>query len=79
MKARLTEERRETILRSLRGLYSREFDEDLSPYRAERILEFFLKALGPAVYNQAIGDARAFMFEKLEDLDVDFREVEEAE
>jgi uncharacterized protein (DUF2164 family) len=69
---KLSDERRKAILDSLPGFYREVFDDDLSRYRAERLLEFFLRALGPAVYNEAIQDARRFMLEKLEDLDVEF-------
>ena len=57
--------------------YSEELDEELSSYQAELMLEFFMKTLGPPVYNQAISDARAFMLGKLEDLDAEFYEPEE--
>ena len=77
MRIRLSGERREIILGSLTSLYLDEFDQELSSYHADRLLEFFVKALGPAVYNQAIQDARGFMAEKLEDLDVEFYEDEE--
>jgi uncharacterized protein (DUF2164 family) len=73
----LTDERKDAILRSLKEFYSQIFDEDLSSYRAEQILRFFLKTLGPPVYNQAIQDARGFMQEKLEDLDATFYEKED--
>ena len=56
-----------------------EFDEQLSPYRAQRILDFFIKALGPPLYNQAISDARAFMSHKLDDLDAEFYQPEDKE
>jgi len=72
MKIDLSEERRRVVLLSLQQLYVEEFDENLSEFQAERILEFFVATLGPTVYNQAIGDARKFMFDKLEDLDVEF-------
>ena len=72
MRINLSEERRNDLLRSITVLYHNEFDEDLSRFRAEQILDFFLKALGPVVYNQAIQDARAFISEKLEDLDAEF-------
>jgi uncharacterized protein (DUF2164 family) len=71
-KIKLTEDRENGLLRSFIAFYSAEFDEELSQFRAEQIFDFFIKALGPAVYNQAIQDARAFMMEKLEDLDADF-------
>ena len=71
-KINLTEDRKNGLLRSFIAFYSAEFDEELSEFRAEQIFDFFIKALGPAVYNQAVKDARAFMMEKLEDLDADF-------
>ena len=74
MRIRLSEERGAAILAQLKDLYSAEFDEELSAYRADRVLNFFVRALGPSVYNQAIQDARKFMLEKIEDLDEEFRE-----
>lgn len=74
LRIRLEPERRDAVVRALRDFHHEAFDEELSAYRAERVLEFLLKALGPAVYNQAIQDARGFVLEKLEDLDVEFYE-----
>ena len=74
MRVQLSDERRRDIAESLVRLFDEEFDEELSPYRAARIAEFFLRHLGPPVYNQAIQDARGYMLEKLEDLDVEFYE-----
>ena len=76
MKIHLSEDRERVVLNSLKAFYAEEFDEELSAYQAERLLEFFIKNLGPPVYNQAISDARTFMFEKLDDLDAEFYEPE---
>lgn len=76
MRIRLSEDRKQAILRALRDFYREVFDEQLSTFRAEQILRFFVATLGPPVYNQAIQDARSFMFEKLEDLDGEFYENE---
>ncbi len=76
---KLSAERREALLAGLKGLYYDEFDEDLSDFQAEQILSYFIKALGPSVYNQAISDARAFLAGKLDDLDVEFFESEAGE
>jgi len=70
----LSDERREVLLAGLKKLHHSEFDRDLSDFQAEQILRYFTKALGPSIYNQAIADARGFMIEKLEDLDVEFFE-----
>jgi uncharacterized protein (DUF2164 family) len=76
MRIRLSDERRRLVLESLRSFYGREFDEDLSGFRAERILEFMMKAMGPPLYNQAVADARAYMQAKLEDIDGELYEPE---
>ncbi len=65
----LDEERRKRMKASLQGLYLEEFDEELSDFRAERVLDFFLETVGPQVYNQAVQDARGWMHRKLDDLD----------
>ena len=49
MRIRLAEERKRAVLNSLKAFYLDEFDEDLSSYQAERILEFFVKTLGSPI------------------------------
>jgi len=78
MHIRLTEERRDMILASLTHFASSAFDEEWSRFRAEQILDFFVKHVGPPVYNQAIQDARRFLLERIEDLDATFYEQENA-
>lgn len=77
MRIRLTDDRRERMLRSLRKFFAEDLDLDLGDLRAARILDFFVKELGPPVYNQAIQDARAFLHEKLDDLEGEFFEPDE--
>jgi len=67
----IDEARREQLIRRLQGFYRSEFDEDLSRFRAEQILDFHLEALGPQVYNQAVQDARKFMQDRLDDRDAE--------
>ena len=74
---RLQKDRRDRVIEALRAWHADAFDEPLSAFRAERILEYLLGALGPALYNQAIQDARGFLQEKLDDLDVEFYEPDE--
>lgn len=72
MKINLSDEKMQEILRAFTSFYFNEFDEEISEYRARKILDFFMNILGPPVYNQAIQDARAFVSEKLDDLDAEF-------
>lgn len=73
---RLADERKAEILRQLTALYADDFDETLSQFRAEKLMKFFIQKLGPAVYNQAIQDARKYMSDRLDDLDATFYEAE---
>ena len=65
----LTSERRDRLVGQLQTLFASEFDETLSEFRAEQILELMLKTLGPGIYNQAVQDVRAHLQSKLDDLD----------
>jgi len=76
MRIQLTAERRERVLHSLRAYVSEHFDEEISPFKAELLLDFLVGELGPPVYNQAIRDAHAFLQEKLTDLEGEFYEPE---
>lgn len=64
----LSDERREALIGHLQTLFSSEFDETLSDFRAGEILDRMLKTLGPTVYNQAVEDVRAHFQTKLDDL-----------
>lgn len=76
MRVRLAEQRRAGLIRSLKQYFEEEFDEPLSDFRAEGLLDFFVKELGPPVYNQGVRDAHAYMQDKLTDLEGDVYERE---
>ena len=76
MAVTLDDERRTLMIGRLQGFFLEEFDEDLSAFRAESVLDFFLEALGPSVYNQGVEDARIYMMRKLDDLDAEIHEPE---
>jgi uncharacterized protein (DUF2164 family) len=77
MRISLADERRDALLAELQAYCTSALDLELSPFRAQRLLEFFLRELGPAVYNQAIRDAHGFLSRKLEDLEGDLYWPEE--
>ena len=78
MALRLDDDRRAELIAELQALFLDEFDERLSEFRAERILDHFLASFGPQVYNQAVQDARAYFQQKLDDLDGEVYEPVEA-
>lgn len=69
MAIELDDARRKQLLLRLQGFFRSEFEEEMSPFRAEQLLDFFLETLGPQVYNQAVQDARRYMQERLDDLE----------
>jgi uncharacterized protein (DUF2164 family) len=77
MRIRLTEERRERMLRSLRRFFAEEIDLDLGDLAAARVLDFFVAELGAPVYNQAVQDVRTHLQARLDDLEGEFYEPDE--
>lgn len=77
MRIRLAPERRANLLRAIKQYFSDEFDEPLSDFRAEGLVDFFVRELGPPVYNQGVRDASSFMQKKLADIEGDVYEHDE--
>ncbi len=69
MATALEPQRRTRVVAQLQQLFAKEFDEKLSDFQANAVVDLMLKTLGPAVYNQAVQDVRAHMQVKLDDLD----------
>lgn len=69
MKIALATERRARLTAHLQQLFSKEFDEKLSEFRASEIVDLMLRTMGPAVYNQAVQDVRANLQTRLDDLE----------
>lgn len=76
MRIRLSAERRATLLGAIKRYFSDEFDELMSDYRAEGLLDFFVRELGPPVYNQGVRDACGYLQAKLTDIEGDIYERE---
>lgn len=68
MKIEFPKETKRHLVTTIKGYFATERDEDLGDLSAELLLDFFVENIGPAIYNQAIADAKTFMSEKVEDL-----------
>ena len=77
MRIRLSEERRTRMVEAIKQYFVEHFDETLSDFRAESLVDFFVKEIGPPVYNQAIRDAYMFIHDKLTDLEGELYEPDE--
>ena len=69
MEIKLSKERRRELVRSIKGHFLEQYDEQIGDLKAGILLDFFLGLTGPSVYNQAIRDAQAYFQQKVEDLD----------
>jgi uncharacterized protein (DUF2164 family) len=69
VKITLDPARQKRAVTNIQKLFSTEFDEKLSDFRAEAVLDQLLKSIGPDIYNQAVQDVRAHLQGKLDDLD----------
>jgi uncharacterized protein (DUF2164 family) len=76
MRVRLSDERRAALVRLLRKHFEDELDEEISDFRAEGLIDFFVRELGPPVYNQGVRDACAYMQGKLTDVEGEVYEPE---
>ena len=77
MRIRLSQERRATLLEAIKRHFSAEFDDPLSDFRAEGLLDFFIRELGPPVYNQGVRDASGYIQQKLTDIEGEIYEQEQ--
>lgn len=76
MRIQLSDQRRASLARSLKAYFDENFDEPLSDFRAQGLLDFMVRELGPPVYNQGVRDAHAYMQDKLTDLEGEVYERE---
>jgi uncharacterized protein (DUF2164 family) len=76
MRIRLAADRRAVLVRAIKAHFVAEFDETLSDFRAEALLDFFVRQLGPPVYNQGVRDAVGYVQAKLGDIEGDVYEHE---
>lgn len=64
----LSKELKKQAIDDLKKYFVENREEELGQLGAELLLDFMVEKVGVVIYNQAIKDAHAFMFEKVEDL-----------
>ena len=69
MDLNLSDAQRNDLRNNLIALYVDLFDEEISDFKADQILDAFLEKLAPAIYNTAVQDMKLFMFSQLEDME----------
>ncbi|MEN8184534.1 MAG: DUF2164 domain-containing protein [Myxococcota bacterium] len=65
----LAKDKKKGVIRAIQTYFDEKLDREIGDLGAELLIDFFLKELGPAIYNQAILDSQAFFQDKLIDLE----------
>ena len=69
MSLTLSDDASKQSIASIRKYFADDLDQDIGDLKAGLVLEFFLKEIGPSVYNSAIADAQTYMRDRVADLD----------
>ncbi len=73
MKINLSPQQKELLRQKTVSMFLDDFDEEISDFKADQILDAFIEKLGPSIYNSAIEDMKLFMMNQIEDLDAIFQ------
>ena len=72
----LPTETKKLALASIQRFCADELEVEVSDIQVNLLLAFFLKELGPSVYNKAVADAQVFLRDRLADLEATCYEPE---
>ena len=76
MAIQIPKDKKKPLIRAVQHYFDEKLDQEIGDLGAELLIDFFVKHLGPVVYNQAIQDAQAFFQDKLVDLEGQLYEEE---
>ncbi len=76
MAIELSEDNKKQLIASIKRYFEENMEDEIGDLKAGLLLDYFLKEIGPTVYNQAIADAAAFFRDRAADLDASCYEVE---
>jgi uncharacterized protein (DUF2164 family) len=65
----ISPESKKHLIASIKRYFEEHMDGEIGDLKADLLLDYILKEIGPTIYNRAIADARAFFEEKTADLD----------
>lgn len=68
MAIEMSPESRQYLLGSIQRFFAEELETEIGDLRAGMVLDFFVREIGPSVYNQAIADAQSTLERAVSDL-----------
>ncbi len=76
MAIKLDKDVEQRLLASLQRYCANNFDEEVGNLKAQLLLDFCVREIGPSIYNQAVQDAQKVMHEKVTELETNCYEIE---
>ena len=76
MAIELPDEIRERLISAIRAFFEEELEQEIGDLKAQLVLDFMTREIGPTLYNRAIADAQTFLHEKLLDMEGQLFELE---
>jgi len=79
MNVKIPNEKKDELVEQIQKFFEEEDLDTIGRFQAERLIEEMIKLLGPYAYNQAIGDARKLITDKLSNIEEDLYVLEKQE
>lgn len=76
MPIKLNKDVEQRLSGSIQRYFAENMEEEIGDLGAKMLLDFFVKEVGPSVYNQAVLDAQAVMQDRVAELDTTCYETE---
>ena len=76
MTIKIKEETAQSLIRSIQRYFSENMEEPIGDLKAKLLLDFCVREIGPAIYNQAIQDAQSHLQDKVAEMDAECYEAE---
>jgi len=73
MKIQLSPIQKERLRQKVIALFMDDFDQEISDFKADQILDVFVEKIAPDIYNTAIEDMKVYLMGQIEDLGAIFK------
>ena len=70
----IPDDTRQTAIASLQRYFDEHMEEPLGNLGAKTLLDYFIKEIGPLVYNQAVADVQRHLQQRVLDVDAEIYE-----
>lgn len=73
---KLSKEQTEVLVSKVKEYFEQELEQDIGSFEAEFLIDFFIKNVGPVIYNRGLADAQQLFSEKADEISYQIQELE---